>query len=72
MPLVTVQMLEGRSSDTKRTLIRRIGEALTATLNVPEEAIRITLLEVAPENWGVGCHTMAELRSGQRSDGGAS
>lgn len=64
MPLVTVQLLEGRPVETRRLLIRGIAEVAARTLDVPAEAIRVTLVEVSPENWGVGCRTMAEVRAG--------
>jgi phenylpyruvate tautomerase PptA (4-oxalocrotonate tautomerase family) len=32
-------------------------------LDVPDEALRIILTEIAPEHWGVGCRSIADMRA---------
>ena len=54
MPIITVQMLPGRSPAQKRELIRGLAEAAVQALDVPEQSIRILLTEIPPEHWGVG------------------
>ena len=71
MPIVNVQMLEGRSPARKLALVRALGDAVRTTLGVPDEAVRIVLTDVAPEHWGVGSRTMAELRTGGGGEEGA-
>jgi 4-oxalocrotonate tautomerase family enzyme len=72
MPVINVKMLNGRTAAQKSALIAELAEATKRTLGVPEEAIRILLTEIAPENWGVGSRSMAELRAppsvGPKSD----
>ena len=68
MPIITVQMLAGRTSAQKGLFIERIAHATVATLGVPEDAVRIVLNEIAPEDWGVGPRTMADLRSADAAD----
>ena len=63
MPIINVQMLSGRSPAQKSALIAELGNATRRSLGVPEEALRIILTEVAPENWGVGSGSMAEMQS---------
>ena len=63
MPIITVRMLRGRSEALKRAYIQELGEITTRLLGVPGEAVRIVLNDVAPEDWGVGSKSMAELRS---------
>ncbi len=63
MPIVTVQMLSGRTAEQKSALIEGLANVVIETLAVPEEAIRIVLTEVAPEDWGNGRQTMAQLRA---------
>jgi len=63
MPIINIQVLEGRTPAQKKDLVRELAGAVTRTLNVPEEAIRIIVTEVAPEHWGVGARTMAEIRN---------
>ena len=50
--LIEVTMFAGRSMEAKRSLyqaiVRNLGE-----LGVPPADIKITLIEVPPENWGI-------------------
>lgn len=66
MPIISVQVLEGRSPEKKRAFMRALAEAAVTTLGVPEQSVRVILTEVPPEHWGVGLKTKAELEgSGQ-------
>jgi phenylpyruvate tautomerase PptA (4-oxalocrotonate tautomerase family) len=50
--LVEVTMFSGRSMEAKRALYQAIVRNLGA-LGVPSADIKITLIEVPPENWGI-------------------
>jgi hypothetical protein len=50
--LVEVTMFSGRSMDAKRALYQAIVRNL-APLGVPALDIKITLIEIPPENWGL-------------------
>ncbi len=50
--LIEVTMFTGRSLAGKRALYRAIVRNL-AKLGVPADDIKITLIEVPPENWGI-------------------
>ena len=63
MPVITVQMLSGRTAAQKSDFIQQVAEVAMRMLDVPERAITIVLNEVAPESWGAGSKTMAALRS---------
>ena len=67
MPIINVQMLSGRSPAQKSALIAELADAPRRSLGVPEEALRIILTEVAPENWGVGGGSMAGIQSAPES-----
>lgn len=62
MPIVRVELLEGRSPQTKAALIRRLTEAIVDVLGSNPSQVRILLQDVPPENWGVGGQPMQELR----------
>ncbi len=62
MPVITVHMLAGRTAAQKSALIGELADATQRTLGVPDEAIRVLLIEMPPEHWGVGKRTMAEMR----------
>ncbi len=54
MPLVQVTMWRGRTVDTKERLIQNLTTAVSESLNVPREHVRVILYEVGREDWGVG------------------
>jgi 4-oxalocrotonate tautomerase len=60
--------LSGRTSAQKSALISELAGAAKRALGVPDEAIRIVLAEIPPENWGVGSLTMAALQAALRAD----
>lgn len=60
MPLIQMHMLEGRSEDVKRELIRELTAVVVKTLGANPEAVRVLLYELPPEHWGVGGKSKAE------------
>ncbi|HEX2910232.1 MAG TPA: 2-hydroxymuconate tautomerase family protein [Chloroflexia bacterium] len=62
MPIVRIDMLEGRTPEVKRTLIRRVTEVVAETLSVQPEQVRILLSEIQLEHWGTSGISMAERR----------
>jgi 4-oxalocrotonate tautomerase len=60
MPIVRIDLMEGRSPDRKADLIRRVTEAVVAALQVQPEQVRVLLVEVSPEHWAVGGVSVAE------------
>ncbi len=61
MPLISVQILAGRTPEMKRALMKELAEAAMRTLGAPEQSIRVILTEVEPEHWGIGTTTKAEI-----------
>lgn len=61
MPIVHIQILEGRSREKKRTLIRAVSRTVAEVLEVPLERVRVILQEVDPEHWGIGGETAGSL-----------
>lgn len=60
MPIVRIDMLEGRTPERKAELIRRITETIVATLEVQPEQVRVLLSEFPADHWGVGGRSIAE------------
>lgn len=54
MPLITVNMLAGRSKEAKRKLIKALTDGAVSALGAPPETVRVILFEVPHEHWGVG------------------
>jgi 4-oxalocrotonate tautomerase len=71
MPIVRVEILEGRSQERKAELIRRLSEAVVESLEVRPEQVRVLLYELPAEHWAVGGETMAARRAADDRRGGA-
>lgn len=50
MPLVTVEMFEGRTIEQKKELVRDLTDAVMK-LGVPAEAVHIIIKDVPRHNW---------------------
>ena len=46
-------MFEGRSIETKKTLIRQLYSHLLAESDISAQDIEITIFETPKENWGI-------------------
>jgi 4-oxalocrotonate tautomerase len=56
-------MLSGRDSDSKRRLLRSVTAAVTSTLKVAPDSVRVILDEVPEEHFGVAGLPIREYRS---------
>ncbi|WP_163527469.1 2-hydroxymuconate tautomerase [Halobacillus ihumii] len=53
MPIITVQMLEGRTDDQKKALVERVTDAVTDTTGARKEAVTVVIEEMAKQHYGV-------------------
>jgi 4-oxalocrotonate tautomerase len=53
MPVITVEMWEGRTPDQKKQLVADITAAFTK-IGVPADAVQIILKDNAKHNWSIG------------------
>jgi len=51
MPVVTIQMLEGRSVEQKRQLVEAITRAMVEIARAKPEAVEVVIQEVPSTNW---------------------
>ncbi|MCX6583765.1 MAG: 2-hydroxymuconate tautomerase family protein [Candidatus Aminicenantes bacterium] len=63
MPIVTIHMLKGRDKEKRKELIKNVTAAVTKTLDVAEESVRVILNEMENENFGVAGLPIMEYRS---------
>jgi len=54
MPLVTVDMWEGRTIEQKKELVKGITTLMNTKLGIPAEAISIIIRDVPKHNWATG------------------
>ncbi len=51
MPLVQVEMLEGRNQDQKRAMVKEVTEALVKTINCNAADVSVIIREMKKENF---------------------
>jgi 4-oxalocrotonate tautomerase len=51
MPLVVVKMLEGRSVEQKRRLVRELTNVVVKYTGAPEEQVDVMIEDYPRENW---------------------
>lgn len=51
MPVVTVQLWEGRTLEQKRALVQAITDAMVQHAGANPEALHVILQEIPRENW---------------------
>jgi 4-oxalocrotonate tautomerase len=63
MPVIRIELLQGRTPERKYELITRVTDAVVTTLGVDLEQVRVILFEVPPEHWAVGGQTKATQKA---------
>ena len=61
MPIANIQILEGRSAEVKKALIRSVTDAIAQALQAKPESIRVIVQEISPDHWGIGGVSAREL-----------
>lgn len=61
MPLVNIQLMEGRPQEKIDLLIKNVTETVSDSLGAPKENIRVIVTEVPKTHWGIGGKTAADL-----------
>jgi 4-oxalocrotonate tautomerase len=54
MPLVTIQLLEGRNEEKIKEVIKNVTYVISETLDAPKESVRVLVSELPKTHWGVG------------------
>lgn len=54
MPIITVNMIEGRTVDQKRRLVAEMTDTVVRTLSVKPEDVKIILQDMAKHDYAVG------------------
>ncbi|WP_232698303.1 2-hydroxymuconate tautomerase [Brevibacillus daliensis] len=54
MPIVQIQVLQGRTDEQINHLIKNVTEATVTSLEVKPEQVRVIVTEVPPSRWAVG------------------
>lgn len=54
MPMIRIELFEGRSVDQKRALARALTDAVVQTLGGTPESVHIVFQDVARHDWATG------------------
>ncbi|MBA1223776.1 4-oxalocrotonate tautomerase family protein [Pseudomonas fulva] len=54
MPIITINLLEGRTDAQKEQLIHKVTEACHTALGAPRESVRIIISDMLKQHYGVG------------------
>ena len=61
MPIVQIEMLEGRTVEQKRLLAQKLTEVIAEVLNCPPTAVSIIMRDMERHNYATG----GKLKAGQ-------
>lgn len=62
MPVVQVNIKEGRTLDQKRRVVARITDVLVEECGAARERIHIIINEVEEDNWGRGGQLLSDIK----------
>ena len=51
MPVVQIDMLEGRTTEQKRAMVKQVTNAITETCNCPADAVTIVIREISKQHF---------------------
>jgi 4-oxalocrotonate tautomerase len=54
MPLVTIKVIEGRTMEQKRGMVKDVTTAIAKNIGCPPAAVQIDIVEMKEENFAVG------------------
>ncbi|EME73563.1 4-oxalocrotonate tautomerase [Bacillus sonorensis] len=54
MPIVHIQLLEGRPAEKVEEVIQNVTDTVSATLDAPKENVRVLVTEIPKTHWGIG------------------
>ena len=62
MPLVTIKIIEGRTLEQKRGLVRDVTDAIVKNIGCPPAAVTIDIVDLKKENVSEGGELFADTR----------
>lgn len=54
MPIITIQLLEGRSTEQKRAFVQAVTDVTSNTLACTPEAVQVIIQDIRKEDWASG------------------
>lgn len=70
MPLVYINLMEGREPDRIEGMIRSVSEAIASSLGDPIDNVRVMVNEMKEHQYGVGGKPIRQVRAERRDAAG--
>ena len=67
MPIITVNVLEGRSPERIRRMIAEVSEAAARSLDAPLDTVRVIVNEMPPHTFGIAGRPAPEVMAERRA-----
>ncbi|WP_028782161.1 4-oxalocrotonate tautomerase [Thalassobacillus devorans] len=61
MPIINVQLMEGRDPEKIETLMKNLTETVSESLGAPKENVRVLVNEVPKTHWSIGGTSAKQL-----------
>ncbi len=61
MPIIRVELWEGRTEEQKEKLIREISQCVADTLEVGIEHVEVLIFDIPKTNWGIEGKSAAKM-----------
>lgn len=65
MPIITVNLWEGRGVEEKKKLAKEITNVVTDNIKCPESAVTVIFRDVPMHNWAIGGQLASEIFKGK-------
>jgi 4-oxalocrotonate tautomerase len=66
MPVIQVNLMQGRTNEQKKLLAQRITQSVVEVLGAKAESVRVLMHEMGPYDFSVGGVPMAERDPGTK------
>jgi 4-oxalocrotonate tautomerase len=61
MPIIQVQMMEGRTDEKIKELMARLTDTISETIDVPKDRVRVIVTEVPKARWSIAGVPASEI-----------
>jgi len=62
MPIINIDMIEGRTLDQKRNLVKSVTQAVCNSIDTVPESVQIKLTEIKNENYSISGNLIADYK----------
>jgi 4-oxalocrotonate tautomerase len=62
LPLINIQVIEGRSQEKIDALMKNVTETVSESLDAPKKNVRVIVTEVPKTHWCIGGVKASEIR----------